>query len=71
MRRLFIFHTVNMSPNNSCGSPDILGPSAETPDQSIDYDFAQAELMSQQMGDDPIQEAINAIEKQHVDDKAG
>ena len=49
----------------------MIGPTAETPDLSIDYDFAQAELMSAQMGDDPIQEAISAIEKQHVDDKAG
>ena len=48
-----------------------LGPSAETPEQKIDYDFAQTELMMQECGDDPIQEAIEAIEKQHVEDKAG
>ena len=49
----------------------LTGPSAETPEQNIDYDFAQQELMMEQMGNDPIQEAITAIEKQHEDDKAG
>ena len=48
----------------------LLGPSTETP-ENIDYDFAQAELMMQQMGNDPIQEAIESIEKQHEEDKAG
>lgn len=47
------------------------GPSAETPDQKIDYDFAQQELMMQEMGDDPIQDAIEAMEKQHEEEKAG
>lgn len=49
----------------------IAGPSAETPEQNIDYDFAQTELMMQECGGDPIQEAIEAIEKQHEEDKAG
>ncbi len=53
------------------GNICVVGPSAETPEQNIDYDFAQQELMLQQMGDDPIQEAIDAIEKQHEEDKAG
>ena len=46
------------------------GPSTETP-ENIDYDFAQQELMTQQYGDDPIQEAINVMEKQHEEDKQG
>lgn len=42
----------------------------ETPD-NIDFDFAQQELMLQQMLGDPIQEAINSLEKQHEEDKQG
>jgi hypothetical protein len=39
--------------------------------ENIDYDFAQQELMLQQMEDDPIQVAIRSIEKQHEEDKQG
>ncbi|KAK3766399.1 hypothetical protein RRG08_056073 [Elysia crispata] len=39
------------------------------PEQKLDYDFAQQELMENELGDDPIQEAIGAIEKQHEEDK--
>jgi len=48
----------------------ILGPSSETPD-NIDYEYAQQELMNAQMGNDPVQEAISAIEKQHEEEKQG
>lgn len=48
----------------------MIGPSSDVP-ENIDYDFAQQELMVQQMGDDPIQEAISNIEKQHEEDKQG
>jgi kinesin family protein 13 len=50
--------------------PKANSSTAETPEQNIDYDYAQQELMMQQMGDDPIQEAIDAIEAQHEEDKA-
>lgn len=40
-------------------------------DQTIDYDFAQAELMMKELGNDPINEAIHAIEKQHEEEKQG
>jgi len=46
------------------------GPSSDIP-ENIDYDFAQQELMLQQMEDDPIQVAIRSIEKQHEEDKQG
>ena len=46
------------------------GPSSDVP-ENIDYDFAQQELMLQQMEDDPIQVAIRSIEKQHEEDKQG
>ena len=39
--------------------------------ENIDYDFAQQELMLQQLEDDPIQVAIRSIEKQHEEDKQG
>lgn len=44
---------------------------AETPQQTIDYEFAQQELMIEEMGNDPIQDAIVAIEKEHEKDKEG
>ena len=46
------------------------GPLSDIP-ENIDYDFAQQELMLQQMEDDPIQVAIRSIEKQHEEDKQG
>ena len=50
---------------------DVAGPVAETPQQTIDYEFAQQELMIEEMGNDPIQDAIVAIEKEHEKDKEG
>jgi len=47
-----------------------VGPLSDIP-ENIDYDFAQQELMLQQMEDDPIQVAIRSIEKQHEEDKQG
>ena len=49
----------------------ISGPSTIEPQQPVDYDFAQQEVMMKEMPDDPIQEAIVAMEKQHEDDKQG
>ena len=50
--------------------PCVSGPCSETP-ENIDYDFAQQELMMQQFMNDPIQEAITSVEKQHEEDKQG
>ncbi|XP_041360770.1 kinesin-like protein KIF13A isoform X2 [Gigantopelta aegis] len=52
----------------NCPKPTNSPQSAE-PETPIDYDFAQQELMMQELGNDPIQEAIGAIEKQHEEDK--
>ncbi|KAK7489409.1 hypothetical protein BaRGS_00019353, partial [Batillaria attramentaria] len=44
-------------------------PDSEEQQQRLGYDFAQQELMEKELGNDPIQEAIGAIEKQHEEDK--
>ena len=46
-------------------------PDSEEQQQRLGYDFAQQELMEKELGNDPIQEAIGAIEKQHEEDKQG
>lgn len=46
-------------------------PENEEQQQRLGYDFAQQELMEKELGNDPIQEAIGAIEKQHEEDKQG
>jgi hypothetical protein len=49
-----------------------LGPqSPEEQQERLGYDYAQQELMENELGNDPIQEAIGAIEKQHEEDKQG
>jgi len=48
--------------------PKANSPLADVP-ETIDYDFAQQELMLQQMGDDPVHEAISHIERQHEEAK--
>ncbi|PVD32673.1 hypothetical protein C0Q70_08118 [Pomacea canaliculata] len=53
-------------PANSPQSPE-----NEEQQQRLGYDFAQQELMEKELGNDPIQEAIGAIEKQHEEDKQG
>ncbi|GAB1598063.1 KIF13A isoform X15, partial [Argonauta hians] len=58
------FFRINLPrPNNT------LSPLASEPEQHIDYDFAQQELMMKELSNDPIQEAICAIEKQYEEDK--
>ena len=49
------------------------GPSTNSPDadQTIDYNFAQQELMMKEFSNDPISEAISAVEKQYEEDKQG
>jgi hypothetical protein len=50
------------------------GPTTSNPedaDQTIDYKFAQQELMMKEFSNDPISEAICAVEKQYEEDKQG
>ncbi|XP_060606101.1 kinesin-like protein KIF13A, partial [Ruditapes philippinarum] len=48
-------------------SPTTSNP--EDADQTIDYKFAQQELMMKEFSNDPISEAICAVEKQYEEDK--
>ncbi|XP_037034787.1 kinesin-like protein KIF13B isoform X4 [Bradysia coprophila] len=41
----------------------------QTPAQPLDYEFAKEELMQNEMINDPIQSAIERLEKQHEEDK--
>lgn len=54
--------------------PDLFsGPQSQPAelDQTIDYNFAQQELMMNEYSNDPIQEAICDLEKQYEEDKQG
>ncbi|XP_047740142.1 kinesin-like protein KIF13A isoform X2 [Hyalella azteca] len=41
----------------------------QTPAQAIDYHFAREELMLHELSNDPIQAAIQSLERQHEEDK--
>ena len=41
----------------------------QTPAQPIDYNFAREELMLKELNNDPIQSAIQSLERQHEEDK--
>lgn len=41
----------------------------QTPAQPLDYEFAKEELMQNELINDPIQSAIERLEKQHEEDK--
>ncbi|KAH0553863.1 hypothetical protein KQX54_005242, partial [Cotesia glomerata] len=41
----------------------------QTPAQNIDYNFAKEELMLNELSNDPIQQAIARLERQHEEDK--
>lgn len=41
----------------------------QTPAQTIDYEFAREELMQNELSNDPIQAAIEQLERQHEEDK--
>lgn len=41
----------------------------QTPAQPIDYNFAREELMLKELSNDPIQAAIQNLERQHEEDK--
>lgn len=59
------FFRVNC-PRNA-GSMPLSEP--HTPAQPIDYEFAREELMQNELINDPIQSAIEQLEKQHEEDK--
>ena len=40
-------------------------------DETIDYNYAQQELMLKEFSNDPISEAISAVEQQYEEDKQG
>ncbi|XP_054711552.1 kinesin-like protein KIF13A isoform X2 [Uloborus diversus] len=56
------FFRVNCPKTSNCNSPDI-------PERPLDYDFAREELMMNELCNDPIQNAMAALEKQHEEDK--
>ena len=41
----------------------------QTPAQNFDYDFAREELVMKELGDNPIQTAIERLEHHHQQDK--
>ncbi|MCL4123707.1 UNVERIFIED_CONTAM: hypothetical protein GTU68_014270 [Idotea baltica] len=45
------------------------GSEPQTPAQPIDYNFAREELMLKELSNDPIQAAIQNLERQHEEDK--
>lgn len=57
--------------NYSHEQNNVSGPQTAEPEQTIDYNFAQQELMMKEFSNDPIQEAISAVEKQYEEDKQG
>lgn len=59
------FFRINLPKSNTGTQPS----ASSEPEQRIDYDFAQQELMMKELSNDPIQEAICAIEKQYEEDK--
>lgn len=61
------FFRVNCPKNASIGMH--LSSEPQTPAQPIDYEFAREELMQNELMNDPIQSAIEQLEKQHEEDK--
>ncbi|XP_022249018.1 kinesin-like protein KIF13A isoform X2 [Limulus polyphemus] len=56
------FFRVNCPKATTCASPDV-------PERPIDYEFAREELMMNELSNDPIQTAMEALERQHEEDK--
>lgn len=52
----------------TCGGVNLTSE-PQTPAQPIDYEFAKEELMLNELINDPIQSAIDRLEKQHEEDK--
>lgn len=61
------FFRVNC-PKSTASGPN-LSSEPQTPAQTIDYEFAREELMQNEMINDPIQSAIEQLERQHEEDK--
>lgn len=61
------FFRVNCPKSASAGLNITSEP--QTPAQPIDYEFAREELMQNELINDPIQSAIERLEKQHEEDK--
>lgn len=61
------FFRVNCPKSTTTGPNHLSEP--QTPAQLIDYEFAREELMQNEMINDPIQSAIEQLEKQHEEDK--
>lgn len=61
------FFRVNCPKSASTGLN--LSSEPQTPAQLIDYEFAREELMQNELINDPIQSAIERLEKQHEEDK--
>ncbi|CAN8000086.1 unnamed protein product [Ixodes hexagonus] len=55
----------------SCPRTLTAGAAQETPtlDRPIDYEFAREEIMMKELVNDPIQNAVHSLEKQHEEDK--
>ncbi|XP_050727701.1 kinesin-like protein KIF13A isoform X3 [Eriocheir sinensis] len=55
----------------NCPKTSVGGSNSEpqTPAQPIDYNFAREELMLKELSNDPIQAAIQNLERQHEEDK--
>ncbi|KAB7500909.1 Kinesin-like protein KIF13A, partial [Armadillidium nasatum] len=53
----------------NCPKTSVGGSEPQTPAQPIDYNFAREELMLKELSNDPIQAAIQNLEKQHEEDK--
>ncbi|KAJ6640612.1 Kinesin-like protein KIF13A [Pseudolycoriella hygida] len=61
------FFRVNCPKSSTTGIQ--LTSEPQTPAQPLDYEFAKEELMQNEMINDPIQSAIERLEKQHEEDK--
>ncbi|CAL4103220.1 unnamed protein product, partial [Meganyctiphanes norvegica] len=53
----------------NCPKTSGMNSEPQTPAQPLDYNFAQEELMLKEMSNDPIQAAIQDLERQHEEDK--
>lgn len=61
------FFRVNCPKSSTAGLH--LTSEPQTPAQPLDYEFAKEELMQNELINDPIQSAIERLEKQHEEDK--
>uniref|UniRef100_A0AAG5DCD4 Kinesin motor domain-containing protein n=1 Tax=Anopheles atroparvus TaxID=41427 RepID=A0AAG5DCD4_ANOAO len=62
------FFRVNC-PKSATNSANVSASEPQTPAQHMDYYYAQEELMQNEFSNNPIQAAIERLEKQHEEDK--